>query len=139
MVGSKKANDQKEADDELAIKPVNPAVDNALGLALAALVLRLCWCLKDDAAIGLCFAVSLLVVILATKFSRNASIRVGEFLSSRRTSPHIPAKLRDPLKSKLQMRKFADQGWQLAIHSWFLLFVVPCLQQRHQAVWFCTA
>lgn len=75
-----------------------------------------------DLQFGGLFAASLVLVLAGTKITKVLSFNIGRSFSKFRTGGSIPADCQDPLKTKLAMRKFSDQAWQLAIHICMTLY-----------------
>ena len=118
------ANSDNTADEDLAIKPTNPIIDNTLGLMFLGLLGRLLYAFKDDTALATRFVACLIATVVFSKVVAYVAGVVGQFLSRMRCGGHIPAECRYPLRTKLKQRKFADQAWQLAIHASMTCFEV---------------
>lgn len=108
---------KKQHDEDLAIKPINPMVDHALGFVFVALCLRLLYEFTTDWDLGLLFTGCLVGVMICIRATTMAATFFGRKLSEFRDTDSIPPSCRNPLKSKLAMRKFSDQAWQLLIHA----------------------
>eukprot|EP00943_MAST-04B_sp_MAST-4B-sp1_P002647 g2647.t1 len=119
----------QEKDDDLAVKPVNPYIDFVLGLAFIILCFNLVRILsnKTDYYMLGFFAVSLVVVAFGTRCVAFCSKHFALFISNCRTGKNIPKDCRNPMKSKLALRKFSDQAWQLTIHTTMTMFEVYLL------------
>ena len=71
----------------------------------------------NDLELGKMYACSLLVVVVAIRLVRGFARLSGRWVSANlRNGTRIPEKCRHPLRKRLQLRKFTDQAWQLAIH-----------------------
>mmetsp|Transcript_34569 Transcript_34569/g.68001 ORF Transcript_34569/g.68001 Transcript_34569/m.68001 type:complete len:357 (-) Transcript_34569:1302-2372(-) len=123
-----KKNKKQPVDEDLAIKPVNPLIDHGLGVVFIALVGRLGYELLHDKDLGILFAVSFVGVIIAAQATVKVAIVVGRWISQARVSESIPISAQRPLKTKLAMRKFSDQAWQLMIHFSMTLYELYLLQ-----------
>ena len=109
-------------DENFAIKPVNPVLDNFLGLIFILLVLRLLYEFYFDVTLGVMFFIALGVAYIWVQCVRKGSLTVALYISERRVGSHIPIDCQRPIASELAQRKVMDQCWQLAIH-----FTMTCV------------
>ena len=121
-----------EVDDELAVKKVHPLVDHGLGMALLALMGTFAWKIRQDRETTMLFAGCLAAVIVAISAVRTGAEAAGRKLSQLRCGSSIPVDCHDPLKSKIAMKKWKDQAWQLAIHLSMSLFELKMIRQNPQ-------
>lgn len=103
-------------DEDLAIKPVNPIVDNVLGFVFIMLALRLVYEFYFDVPLGVMFSIALGFSMVWVQVVRRISLKVALFISDRRVGDHIPIECQRPVASELAQRKVMDQTWQLVIH-----------------------
>lgn len=103
-------------DEDLAIKPINPILDNVLGLVLILLTLRLVYEFYFDVSLGAMFCVALGFSIIWIHCVRQGSLKVALFISEMRVGGNIPIDCQRPCASELAQRKVMDQTWQLVIH-----------------------
>jgi hypothetical protein len=108
-----------EKDSELAVKPVNPFIDFFLGACYISLCLYLIYNLCHREQYMLIFFIcSLILVGFGINFVRLCSKNIVIMISTKfRSSTNVPKDCRNPMKSKLLVRKFTDQAWQLTIHT----------------------
>eukprot|EP00937_MAST-01D_sp_MAST-1D-sp2_P001479 g1479.t1 len=116
------AKEAQEVDDELAVRKVNPLIDHGLGAALLLLVVRLLAFLRHDMSLLAQFIASVFLAVYGIHAVRRGAETVGTRLSRWRTYEGIPEECRDPLQSKLAMKKWKDQAWQLAVHASMALY-----------------
>ena len=109
-------------DEDLAVKPTSPLVDNVLGALFIGLLLRLLHALMLDVPLALQFSACLIAVVVFSKAVAWGAGAVGAAISRCRRGAHIPPECQHPLRTALKQRKFADQAWQLAIHASMGLF-----------------
>ena len=125
----RQAENSTEKDGDLAVKPVNPYVDFTLGFTFIVLCFYLLNTLSSQSdyyMLGFFFS-SLVIVAIGINVVGYCSNYIALFISSLRTGPNIPKDCRNPMKSKLLLRKFSDQAWQLTCHTSMTLFEVYLL------------
>lgn len=103
-------------DEDLAVKPVNPLLDNILGLAFILLALRLLYEFYFDRILGVMFFVALAIAYVWVQGVRKFALMAALYISDRRVGPSIPIECQRPAASDLSQRKIMDQSWQLVIH-----------------------
>jgi len=118
------------ADEDLAVKPIHPLIDYSLGgvfLLLCSKLALMCW---KDQTTGFLFLSCLVAVIVVITGTRTVAQVAGRSISKWRNYDGLPEDLRDPLRKKLQMRKFKDQSWQLLIHLSMTLYELYLLRDN---------